>query len=519
MPVYKDNYEIHELSDNNYWSSCNQFISSSTYNFNDTLFLGLQANSLCPFLKVDIQSTILRRCVESTVFIGYSNTGTLKATNAFVDVTLDPLFEFISSSIPVSIQTVNVYRFLLGDIDENSSGSISIKVKVSCNAQMGQIHCAEAHIYPDTPCIQSSQVVIRTSANCFGDSIELIIRNDGNKDMKVAKNWWVIDLSKSNSNIQSFDGGSFYLRAGQVFTKRITSKDEVLLIAEQDESYPYNKTSKTEIISCAQNPLPGSPQLSISNLDEEEPYISKFCERNRGSFDPNDITGYPLGIADKRYIYKEQELEYIIRFQNTGTDTAFNIRIENKIPNKELDLSTLTLGASSHPYQFILSPEGKLIFSFSNILLPDSNINEKASHGFIQYSIKPIDKLSNGTRILNDALIYFDFNDGVNTNVDMHTIGSPIPVKVNEVNKGNEIDFQIEPNPMQFFSSIFINSKSKNEHYKLCCLDVNSKQMWETDVKSDRATISKGELKPGVYFLVLKAENGLTFRSKKLIVD
>ena len=36
------------------------------------------------------------------------------------------------------------------------------------------------------------------------------------------------------------------------------------------------KTSQTEIISCAQNPLPGSPPLSISNLDEEEPYISKF---------------------------------------------------------------------------------------------------------------------------------------------------------------------------------------------------------------------------------------------------
>lgn len=519
MPVLQGDYEFSVSTNNNTWKTCNKSISSSTYNFNDTLFLGMQVNSLCPFMTVDIQSTILRRCVESNIFIDYSNTGTLKATNAYVDVTLDPFFEFISSTIPFSNQTGNVYRFLLGDIDENGSGSFSIKVKVSCNAQLGQIHCAEAHIYPDTPCVQSARALIRTAVSCLGDSIELIIRNDGTKDMAAAKNWWVVDLSKSNSNIQSFDGGTFYLSAGQMYTKKIASRSRVLFIAEQDESYPYNKTSRTEIISCTQNPLPGSPPLNISNLDEEEPYLSKFCERNRGSFDPNDITGYPEGITDKRFIDNEQQLDYVIRFQNTGTDTAFNIRIEDQIPTKELDLATLSLGASSHPYQFILSPEGKLIFSFSNVLLPDSNINEAASHGFVQYSIKPIDKLSNGTKILNDALIYFDFNDGVNTNVDLHTIGSPIPVKVNEVNNVNEIDFTIEPNPMTEYSTISIHAKSKNEQFKLSCLDVHSRQMWEMDVKGNRAAIQKGDMKPGVYFLVLKSRSGLTLKSKKLIID
>ncbi len=519
IPIESGTYDIEVATDNLLWTSCKKTIAASNYDFNDTLKLGLQVNTVCPFMKVEIQSTILRRCVESSLYINYSNTGTRIAKNAYIDVILDPFFEFISSSKPFSSQNGNEYRFLLGDVDESTSGSFSIKVKVSCNAQMGQIHCAEAHIYPDTPCVQSARAIIRTSVNCLGDSIELMIRNDGNKDMAAVKNWWVVDLSKSNSNIQSFDGGTFYLSAGQVYTKRIASRSRVLFIAEQDESYPYNKTSRTEIISCTQNPLPGSPPLNISNLDEEEPYISKFCERNRGSFDPNDITGYPDGITDKRYIDNEQQLDYVIRFQNTGTDTAFNIRIENQIPIKELDLATLSLGASSHPYQFILSPEGKLIFSFSNVLLPDSNINEVASHGFVQYSIKPIDKLSNGTKILNDALIYFDFNDGVNTNVDLHTIGSPIPVMVNEVNKMNEIDFQIEPNPVKEFSSILINSNYKNEHYKLSCLDVYSKQMWEMDVKGNRAAIQKGDMKPGVYLLVLKSRSGLTLRSKKLIVD
>ncbi len=519
LPIEQGDYALEVHTINNYWTSCSKTISSASYNFNDTLHLGLQTNVLCPYLKVDLQSSILRRCEEATLYIDYSNSGTQKAKDAFIDLTLDPFFEFISSTFPVGNQNGNVYRFLIGDVDENTSGYFSIKVKVSCNASMGQIHCAEAHIFPDTACAQSSRAIIRTSANCLGDSIELIIRNDGNKDMKIAKNWSVIDLSNSNNNTQAFDGGTFYLSAGQLYSKRIASRARVLFIAEQDESYPYNKSSKTEIISCFQNPLPGAPPLSISNVDNDQPYLSKFCERNRGSFDPNELKGYPEGITDKRYIDNEQKLDYVIRFQNTGNDTAFNIRIENQIPLNELDLTTLSLGASSHPYHFVLTPQGKLIFSFSAILLPDSGRNERASHGFVQYSIRPVDKLSNGTRILNNALIYFDYNDGVGTNTDLHTIGNPVVVKVNQIDSENPIELEINPNPLQEFSSVIVHSISKNAQYKLSCLNVNSQQIWQKEFTGNHTSISKGELSPGVYILVLKNKEGVPLKSTKLIVE
>jgi photosystem II stability/assembly factor-like uncharacterized protein len=519
IPLENGSYELHVVTNNNYWSSCAKTISTANYDLNDTLKLGLQANLYCPFLIVDIQSSWLRRCFESTLYISYSNTGTLKAENAYVDVTLDPFLEFISSSIPFVSQNGNVYRFLLGDVDENTSGAFTIEIKVSCNSKLGQIHCAEAHIYPDTTCILTSQAIIRTNANCLGDSINLIIRNAGNKNMSTSKKWAAIDQSNSGSMIQNIDEGSFYLNAGQVFNKKIASKDKVLLIAEQDDSYPNNKTSQTEIISCSQNPQPGSIPLNINIQDEEESFISKFCEPNRGSFDPNDITGYPQGITDKKYIGNSQQLEYIIRFQNTGTDTAFNVRIENELSTKELNIATLNLGAASHPYEFTLNPNGKLIFTFKHILLPDSSINEKASHGFIHYSIKPVDKLSNGTKILNDASIYFDFNDGVNTNVDFHTIGNPVIVKVKEVNEGEDVDFQIEPNPMQQSSVITINDFGRNQKYQLSCLDVHSKEMWKMDVTGNRANISKREMRPGVYILALKSNNGILVTSKKVIVE
>jgi uncharacterized repeat protein (TIGR01451 family) len=519
IPILTGNYDLSVETDNNYWSSCSRTIASVAYNYDDTLQLGLQVITLCPFMKVDIQSTVLRRCFESTIFINYSNTGTQLAKDAYVDVTLDSFFDFVSSTIPVSSRSGNVFRFMLGNVEENISGTFSIVATVSCKSALGQLHCAEAHIFPDTSCIQSLPAIVKTNSNCLGDSIDLIIKNVGSKPMSSFKRWSVIDLSQSNSNIQSYESGTYFLNENQVFTKRVESRDKILFIAEQDDSYPYNKTSKTEITSCNQNPIPGSPPLSINNLDEEEPFISKFCEQNRGSFDPNDIIGYPIGITNKKYIDKEQQLEYVIRFQNTGTDTAFNVRIENEIPTSELDLATLSLGASSHPYQFILSPEGKLIFSFSNIQLPDSNIHESASHGFVQYSIKPFDKLNNGTQILNDASIYFDFNAGVNTNVDFHTIGNPVIVKVNEVNEGEDVDFQIEPNPFSQFAKITITNEQSNQRYKLTCLDVHSKVQWVKEFTGNQTMISKEQLPTGVYLLILKSADGRSIGSGKMIVE
>lgn len=517
IPIESGDYQVTVVTDNNYWTSCDKTIPAANYNLNDTLRVGLQVNSLCPFMHIDVQSSILRRCFEAVLYLKYANTGTQKATNAFVEVTLDSLFEFVSSSIPYSSKNRNVYRFQLGNIDENTSGVFSIAVNISCNAKLNQIHCTEAHIYPDSSCVQTSQAIIRTNSICLGDSIDLIIRNDGNKAMGAAKNWLAIE--ESNNGIQEIDGGSFYLNAGQIYTKRIASRDRVLFMAEQDDSYPYNKSSRTEINDCSNHSLPGSPGLSIINEDDEEPYISRFCEPNVGSFDPNEIKGLPKGITDEKYIEKTQQLEYIIRFQNTGTDTAFNVRIENKIPKTELDLSTLTLGVASHPYSYLLDQDGKLIITFKNIFLSDSNINEKNSHGFIQYSIKPLATLSNGKKILNDAQIYFDFNTAVNTNIDLHTIGSPIPVKVNEVKQSNTTDFQIKPNPMQDFCTILINAKTKNEPYLLSCRDLYSRQMLEMHVTGNRTVISKGELKPGVYILTLKSANGFPISSHKLVIE
>ena len=55
-------------------------------------------------------------------------------------------------------------------------------------------------------------------------------------------------------------------------------------------------------------------------------------------------------------------------------------------------------------------------------MLPDSNVNEPASHGFIKYSIKKYNTVGIGSVIKNTAYIYFDFNAPVVTNTVVNTV-------------------------------------------------------------------------------------------------
>jgi uncharacterized repeat protein (TIGR01451 family) len=110
----------------------------------------------------------------------------------------------------------------------------------------------------------------------------------------------------------------------------------------------------------------------------------------------------------------DEWIDYTIRFQNTGTDTAFNIFITDTLP-AVLDAGSLQVGTSSHVHTWELTGQGILKFRFTNILLPDSNVNEPRSHGFVTFRIRPHLPILPGTTITNIANIYFDFNPPVIT--------------------------------------------------------------------------------------------------------
>jgi hypothetical protein len=171
----------------------------------------------------------------------------------------------------------------------------------------------------------------------------------------------------------------------------------------------------------------------ISGDETPEDNKSILVQNVQGSYDPNDKTETHGGIITPEQLAGDEFLTYLIRFQNTGTDTAFTVMIRDTLTNK-LDWSSLEMLSSSHPYQLYMIKPHILEFSFPNILLVDSNKNEPASHGFVAYRIKPKSNLAVGDTVLNRAHIYFDYNLPVKTNDQFTVLRNTLVTSVVDLN-------------------------------------------------------------------------------------
>ena len=224
-----------------------------------------------------------------------------------------------------------------------------------------------------------------------------------------------------------------------------------------------------------------------------------------GSFDPNDIlvnrdTLFTTEIPNPPY------LDYIIRFQNTGNDTAFNVKVLNPLDTNKLQLNSLEYVASSHPVNMnFIYHERNMEFKFDNILLPDSNVNESLSHGFIHYRIKPKTSLVLNDNIQNNAAIYFDFNDPVITNTaTTHVV---LPTGIASYQSPENI--QLFPNPAQ--SEINLQHITAVE--KIQVIDVLGKIVFEKNTNNQQyLKINISQVQNGVYFVKAYSAQGVVVK-------
>ncbi|MEO1262336.1 MAG: T9SS type A sorting domain-containing protein [Bacteroidota bacterium] len=176
------------------------------------------------------------------------------------------------------------------------------------------------------------------------------------------------------------------------------------------------------------------------------------CQFNIGAYDPNDKTAFVDGQTEDEMIEANTDIAYKIRFQNTGTDTAFTVVVEDQLSDW-LDPASVRPGASSHPYQFDILQTGLLRFTFDDILLPDSNINEPASHGFVKFMVSQKPDVPNGNVIANFADIFFDFNAPIRTNTVELTVGEPNGLQERSL----QYTSSAAPNPFHHRTSINID--------------------------------------------------------------
>jgi len=249
--------------------------------------------------------------------------------------------------------------------------------------------------------------------------------------------------------------------------------------------------------------LPSSTDIDIENN------FMNTSEIVVGSYDPNDKQNLVGESTWGGPVFPDDDVfKYFIRFQNTGTDTAFNVRIEDVIdPN--LDISTIRPVASSHTYDLSLKTD-TLVFSFNNILLVDSVANEPASHGFVSFTIDLLPGLPLGTVIDNQAAIFFDFNLPVITNIVTNTI-----IDFQTGLNTNELEGTVHafPNPTNGDINLEMNLTNSDE-LSVDLTDVNGKVLKQFTVNQSFTSgehlleLSVDELPTGMYFIRVSGNQG-----------
>lgn len=179
---------------------------------------------------------------------------------------------------------------------------------------------------------------------------------------------------------------------------------------------------------------------------EIEPFIHDTTDFNNfktltsiitGSYDPNDKSVDKTMITDWN-----NDLVYTVRFQNTGTDTAFKVTIIDTL-DEDIEINSFKFIASSHDCNVFIQ-DNILNFTYNNILLPDSNTNEILSHGFVKFSFKARSTTLITATVENRASIYFDYNLPIITNTVSSSIATYL--SLSRANYGN-VEIMLYPNP------------------------------------------------------------------------
>ena len=509
--------------ENNYWTLCEiERTVSITEDGEESkeLFFAAQPTIECPAMTVNISTPFLRRCFENYYRIEYCNHGTAIAEDAYVLLELPTELSILSSPIDYSLVEDGVYRFDIGDVPINACEAFTVKVLLDCEStDLGQTHCVRANIFPNEICETDqlwSGASLDITSSCEGDSVRFDIVNIGEGDMGQATEYIVIqDMIMLRQSTQSVQ-----LNSGETIALKLPANGATYrLEMPQVPFHPASEQISASLEGCGMNDqgMVSRGFINMFERSDESPFTDEDCQENIGAFDPNDKAGYPNGYGPKHFIDQNKQLTYHIRFQNTGTDTAFNIVILDTL-SEHLDVSTFRPLAASHEYEVVIQKENILKYSFNDIQLVDSVKNEPLSHGFIRFSIDQQRDVPLGIVIENSAAIYFDFNKPVITNTTEHTLGKDfIEVALStSVWDIPTLDLTLSPNPFHQSTIVQIQEEDVQEGIFLL-YDMSGRILRQQSFQGNQLELTREGLAEGIYLFKILSHNHPIGRGKLMI--
>ncbi|MEM8584731.1 MAG: T9SS type A sorting domain-containing protein [Bacteroidota bacterium] len=530
-----DTYEIEVVLENTLFQNCQPptVVTVSDSGPFASIDLGIQpTGDICPQLTVNVTVPLMRRCFFSNIWVSYDNTGTQTAEDAQIIVELGDWVDEIQQN-PFSMPYDSIVAgdqpgdpslvyFNIGDVPPFGSGSVSLRVR-TCNDDipLGAAVCVRAIGLPNNPCPPADDAwggaSLRVDGRCTDDGqVSFRIRNVGlplvgNLSYTITED--AVMLREESVPGDELDDAPYldeFDATGATYH----------ILVDQAPNHPGLTMPTTFVEGCvggsSQQPSYGFALQIPPNSDAY--WVDEDCLEVIGAYDPNDKLAEPRGYGNDNFIEPGTPVEYTIRFQNTGTDTAFNVFIRDTL-HPLLDPGTITLGAASHRYRADIDTAGAINFFFDNIMLPDSFVNEPASHGAVSFTILPYEDIEPGNAFTNRAGIYFDFNDPIITNDYLLTIEEDfLSTSIFEWSP-RATELVVFPNPTQGPAWIELPQAALDQELEIVVIDLLGREQLQYSYgpATERPGVDLANLVQGWYVLQLRSSGQLLGTGRVLL--
>ncbi|MCB0820357.1 MAG: T9SS type A sorting domain-containing protein [Bacteroidetes bacterium] len=469
----------------------------------DTLLADVPYSSTvdCAIPLVETSVPFLRRCFTSTRLVQYGNYGTLSLPAAEITLRYDEGIIPVDFSVPYTFDGT-LYHFDIEPLSPGQTGNFWIVDSVSCENGLWSFGCVEAEYIQPPDCYEFpaewDESDLAVHAECSDSTTATFtISNTGSGNMSQPMPYEV----RRNGLLE--DSGTLQLNAGAETTYSYTNdNDLVTFVVWETNANPFN-TFAWALSDCHSALFfgGGAPGYAIQ---DQQPWLDIDCDYIIGAFDPNDKFAWPFGVGNTSRIERTDELEYRIRFQNTGSDTAFTVVLVDTL-SEYLDIETLRFTGNSHPYTYTLE-DRTLTVRFENILLPDSASSPQGSIGYIRFALEQVEDNPVDYVVENFADIYFDFNEAIRTNSAIRTVGETALSSGNNLNKQT---LTIYPNPAR--NQVFISLQADAAKTgTLELFDMYGKLVRVSNIILNNPNrIELTGLSSGIYFVKINSDSGI----------
>ncbi len=459
----------------------------------------------CAVPSVSTSTPFMRRCFTNTRQVQYCNQGTLPLESSIVTLTYEPGIYPVYFSIPYT-QNGNEYSFNVDSLPVGGCGSFYVIDSVGCENGIGSYALVEARISPVPSCLnypaEWDHSDLEVHAVCSDSTnATFTVSNSGTGNMSAAMPYEI----RRNNMVEIV--GTLQLNAGASQSFSVANdNDLVTLSVYETDGNPFN-TIAWGFSDChsALNFGGISPSFAIN---DQQPWLDQDIEMIIGAYDPNDKFAWPFGAGNTSKIDRTDDLEYRIRFQNTGNDTAFTIVVVDTLSDL-LNPATLRITGNSHPY--IYEVTGNVAtFTFPNIMLPDSTTNLAGSIGYIRFMIDQEEGNPAYYQIDNFADIYFDFNPPIRTNTAIRTVGE-VALGLNSAHSNDQL--LAYPIPANDLVTFVLPEEWKNTSYFYNLYDMMGRKMNTSTGSTRNFTTSVSPLSNGIYLAVFQSKDGKIART------